>query len=854
MSTAVRNARTALRRGAALLLIGGAALISACGYSTSSNSFGGTGGGGTTATITSISVEPMNATLPRGLTRQFTATAIYSDGSKLDVTATAAWTSSAASTAMVNTSGVVTGLNLGAATITATLDTVSGSTTLTVTAATLVSIDVTPASPQIAAGAPQQFTATGIYTDYSTQNITTAVSWTSANTTVATISNAAGSAGLATGVRGGTSSIIATLNGVSGSTVLTVSGALLVSITVTPANSSAAKGTQQNFTATGLYNDGTQQNLTTVVNWSSSTAAASISNVAGSQGQATAAAVGATTITATYGAITGSTHFTVTAATLVSIAVTAPHLSIAKGTTVQFTATGTYSDQTTQNLTQTAAWNSATATVATITNAPATAGVATGMALGTTVITAMSAGVTSAPVTLTVTPAALVSIAVTPANAITTIGGTVQYAATGTYTDGSTQTITTQVTWNSGTPSVATISNAQNSQGLASAIATGTTAITATDPATQTVSPPATLIVNIAYAYATNIGDDTVSEYSIGTDGTLTLLNTVETPQGTVATGQRPFSVAITPTGGYAYVANSSGTSNTGSISAFSVAADGSLIALTGSPVASGPNPNSVTIDPSGTHLYATNLSYTASQGGGPGSISQYTIDPATGALTPIAGADPVTGVAPASLAINPLGTFAYVANDTDGTVSEYSIDPNTGGLVPLSTPTIPAGTAANYALVDPSGRFLYVANQYSDNLSEYSIDPTTGLLTSIGTTANDANALQPRFIAIDTTGTYVYTANYGSNSVSEYTITQSGPNAGVLTLVADVTTGPTTDPNGVTIDPTGKYLYAADRQAGTLSEFSIGVGGALTPLIVPPNTTNTVAAGTGPTSIGIAP
>ncbi len=63
----------------------------------------------------------------------------------------------------------------------------TGSTTLTVLAATLTSIAVTPANPSVAAGVPQQFTATGTYTDGSTQNLTTQVTWASTNAAAATI-------------------------------------------------------------------------------------------------------------------------------------------------------------------------------------------------------------------------------------------------------------------------------------------------------------------------------------------------------------------------------------------------------------------------------------------------------------------------------------------------------------------------------------------------------------------------------------------------------------------------------------------------------------------------------------------
>ena len=95
-----------------------------------------------------------------------------------------------------------------------------------------------------------------------------------------------------------------------------------------------------------------------------------------------------------------SATLTVTPATLVSIAVTPANASIGVGTTQPFTATGTFSNQTTQNLTSSVMWNSSTVSTATI-NA---AGVASGVAGGTTTITAAQSGVTSPGVTLTITP------------------------------------------------------------------------------------------------------------------------------------------------------------------------------------------------------------------------------------------------------------------------------------------------------------------------------------------------------------------------------------------------------------------------------------------------------------------
>jgi trimeric autotransporter adhesin len=418
----------------------------------------------TAAALQSIAVTPANPSVAKGLTRQFTATGTYSDQSTQNLTSQVTWASATTAVATINTGGLATGVATGTSSISATLSGVTGSTVLTVTAAALQSIAVTPANPSVAKGLTRQFTATGTYSDQSTQNLTSQVTWASAATSVATINTA----GLATGVATGASTISATLSGVTGSTVLTVTAAALQSITVTPANPTVAKGLTRQFTATGTFTDSSTQNLTSQVTWASAATSVATINTAG---LATGVATGASTISATLSGVTGSTVLTVTAANLQSIAVTPANPSVAKGLTTQFTATGTFSDNSTQNLTSQVTWASAATSVATIT----AAGLATGVAAGASTISATLSGVTGSTV-LTVTAAALQSIAVTPANPSVAKGLTAQFTATGTYSDQSTQNLTSQVTWASAATSVATITAA----GLATGVATGSSTISAT--------------------------------------------------------------------------------------------------------------------------------------------------------------------------------------------------------------------------------------------------------------------------------------------------------------------------------------------------------------------------------------
>ena len=435
------------------------------------------------ATLLSVAVTPTHPTIALGTTRQFTATGTYSDGTTNDLTALAAWTSSDPAIGEVSTAagswGLATAAGIGSTTITATYAGQSASTTLTVSGADLVSIEVTPTNPQIALGTSEQFAATGMFADGTTQDLTAQVVWASSATGTCTISNDAGSHGLAHSAGLGDATITATLTGVSGTTTLTVSNAVLVSVEVSPTNPSIASGTSQQFAATGTFSDGTVQDLTTEAVWSSSAASVEVSNGPGTQGLADALAVGSATISATHSGVAGSTTLSVSSATLASIAVTPTLPVISLGTTQAFTATGTFTDGSVQDLTEQVVWASSDSSVSTVANAADSKGVATSIGMGTTTISAELSGV-SGSTTLAVSSATLVSIDVTPSHPSVALGTQQAFVATGTYTDDSTQDLTQDVTWTTSDPAVATVSNAAGSRGLATTVATGATTIAAT--------------------------------------------------------------------------------------------------------------------------------------------------------------------------------------------------------------------------------------------------------------------------------------------------------------------------------------------------------------------------------------
>jgi len=494
-STAVATiSNTAGSNGLATAVAAGSTVISA----TSGTISGSTTLTVTTATLVSIQVAPANPSIALNTTGHFTATGIYSDNSHPDITASVIWSSSSTTVATVDSNGLATGVAVGSTVISATLGTIAGSTTLTVTPATLVSIDVTTddgiSDPSIAFGMQQNFIATGTYSDNTTVNLTASVIWSSSSTTVATVD----SNGLATAVSAGSTLISATSGTISGSTTLTVTPAsvALVSIALTPSDPSVSFALPEQFYATGIYSDGSSEDLTPLVTWvSSDTGVATISNDGVSKGQATPVAPGTTTITAWFEGVSGTSTLTVTPATLTSITISSATTTIALGTTQQFTATGTFTDGTTQDITASVLWTSSDSSVATISITGATTGLATAVGAGTTIITTALGSVTNATtVTLTVTTATLNTISIAPSNATIFLGAPAQFTATGNFSDGSSQDLTTQVTWKSAPKTIATVSNTAGSKGLVTPIKAGLTTISATLAGTSiTGSTPLTV-------------------------------------------------------------------------------------------------------------------------------------------------------------------------------------------------------------------------------------------------------------------------------------------------------------------------------------------------------------------------
>lgn len=445
----------------------GCALLANCGS-----------GGSHTPTLTQISITPAGKSIPKGTSLALTATGLYSDGTAKNLTSSVTWQASPLTVATVNAQGSVAGKSVGTADVTAAYESLTGSASVTVGAAALTQITVTAPKPSLPLDETEQLTATGTYTDGTTQNVTSLVTWQTGTTNIASV-NAQGSLkGLSTGV----AQISAADQGITGTAAVTVGSAALVSIAVSGAQSSLPLGEDEPLTAIATFSNGTTQNITTVATWQSNPATIAAITP---QGNVSALAKGTAQISAAYQGVNGTMGISVGAAALVRLDVSPDQASVPLGENANLMAVGTFSDGSTQNLTQVAAWSSSQPAVVSVT-AP---GAVAGKTLGAATINA-AVGSINGSAGLTVAAPVIVGVTISPSASSLIIGGTNQLQALANYSDGSTQNVTATATWSSEDPLLATVI----ANGFVTANQTGTATIQAeqsgfTGSGTVTVAP-----------------------------------------------------------------------------------------------------------------------------------------------------------------------------------------------------------------------------------------------------------------------------------------------------------------------------------------------------------------------------
>ncbi len=433
----------------------------------------------TTAAVRSVSVTPSLPKVPRGLSQQFRALAIMTDGTTQDVTSLSSWSvrdTLGTAVATVTSAGLATAKNLGKSRVAARYSLTSGSTTMEVTPAAISKLLIAPQDISIAKGTSASFTATATFSDGSVQEVSALCDWAVMDVLGSGVASIDGS-GTATGEAVGRAKVSAEYLGQLSETTLTVTAAAVVGLSLSPGSASIAKGTTQRFVATARLSDGSSQDVSALVAWSASDVTGVGVASIDAMGLAKGNAVGSAQINAAYRGYTASAALEVKPAVLLSVALSPAMATVAKGRSQSFKLTASYSDGSTQDVTGAAVWTSVDV-LGTDVAAVSAAGLALGKNVGQATIRGEHMG-KNASASLTVGPAVLSSVSIVPSSVTIAIGGTQAFKAQASYSDGSSVDVTTMATWSIADiapgSGVATIS----AGGLASGKSRGAATVTA---------------------------------------------------------------------------------------------------------------------------------------------------------------------------------------------------------------------------------------------------------------------------------------------------------------------------------------------------------------------------------------
>jgi hypothetical protein len=618
-------------------------------------------------------------------------------------------------------------------------------------------------------------------------------------------------------------------------------------ITISPTSATTAVGGTVQFSASAYYSDGTITSATGLVLWTSSAPAVATVN---SSGLVTGVSLGTATISASAAGTSGATA-SVTVDQLQSIAVTPANSTVPVGETQQYDAMGTFltpgGTTTTMDVTTIATWAATGNTNVSIGASTGLATVATTATVGSTAtISAALYGITGTT-TMTVGSAAAVSLSVTPASPTIAIGNALALVATENWSDGTTgHTPAGPVTWASGTTTTANVvSSLTNGTGVVSGIAAGTSTITATEGTLTPGTSALTVVTGSAqYAYIANDDAGNIGSYTANatTSPYLTALSTFTTPLA-------PLQTVINPTGLYMYYTDGNSNIYTAAINPTT----GALSTPSGmTPLVAGSGGTNFTVvDPYGRFVYVIDDG-SGTTPAGIGSIYGFTVNQTTGLLTAIGS---VTNFStnvenPQCVIIDRTGSYLYVTNyvyvaapvnPIPPNISQYSINPTTGALTPLSPAYVALTTQPLLETLDPAGAHLYTANSNNrfanqttpvNSISSFSIG-TTGTLTSLGADVTISGATKTFNLTVDPSDSHIYVVDSGPTSgngqVFGYAVGSGGVIGSAITGTP-IATGP--GPLGsIVIDPTGSLMAvdnsiaASSSTTSSISLYTIGTG-----------------------------
>ena len=460
----------------------------------------------TNVSLDRLEVSPSVEQVAKGSEVKYKAIGYFSDGSHYNLTLFSKFSSSNTGVATIKSyslfkSGLASTLSVGSSNISASFAGVTSNiASLTVTAATVTRIQVTPANIVVPKKTQDYYTAIAYYSDNTSRDITSQATWFSSNPSVVSIiSVEAGTAltGLATAVSNGTSNITASLDGViSNTAVVRVTGKTMTSIHLVPEYTTIiAIGQHKTYKVWAYYDDSTTKDVTLSSTLSiENTDIATIDNIGSTKGRVTGISVGSTLVKASFEGLNDTAPLQVMAAVINSLQITPASLSMRTGSEDVFTALAFYSDGRSEDVSHKATWTSSDTTKVSISSSEDEGGLVHALSAGMSNIEAQYNGKTSNIAVVTVTGKAITSIHLTPEYTTTiAVGQHKTYKVWAYYDDGSTKDITTVTTLSTDDTSIATIENIGEYKGRVMGISVGSTLVRAnyegqTDTAPLTIT------------------------------------------------------------------------------------------------------------------------------------------------------------------------------------------------------------------------------------------------------------------------------------------------------------------------------------------------------------------------------
>ena len=182
------------------------------------------------------------------------------------------------------------------------------------------------------------------------------------------------------------------------------------------------------------------------------------------------------------------------------------------------------------------------------------------------------------------------------------------------------------------------------------------------------------------------------------------------------------------------------------------------------------------------------------------------------------------TGEKAHSIRIDPGNRFLYVTNLGSDQILQFGFDAASGKLTPLDPALVKTkpGNGPRHIEFSPDGRFVYVISELSGNIIQFGRDPDRGTLTELSTTltvpaSDEQRRIWSSDIAITPDGRFMYTSERTSSTISLLTLAAA---SGKPSLVDAYPTE--TQPRGIRIDPTGKFLLVAGEKSERLSVYRI--------------------------------